>query len=146
MEEIELLVLSRREAQVYIPVNPTVYISIYTPGDDPAVFAHISTIRGIIKVAFPDLDVEEHPGLKPILFNTLQAQSIRDFVKSHYARGIRHFMIHCDAGISRSCGVASALDMVFNKAQTLRPRYCCRNTMVERMVLEAFKGPVVQHD
>jgi len=146
MEAIDLLVLSRTEAEVFVPAAPTAYVSIFTPGDMPAGFPHHQYICGVLKLAFPDLNIVDHPRLAPILFQPAQAASIRDFVQAAYDRGIRHFMIHCDAGISRSCGVASALDMVFNNAQELRPRYCCRNSMVERMVLEAFKGPVVQHD
>ena len=146
MEQIDLLVLSRQEAEAYTPVHPTTYISIYTPGDMPAGFPQHPTICGVMKLAFPDLDVANHPRLAASLFQPAQAAAIRDFVQAAYDRGIRHFMIHCDAGISRSCGVAAALDIVFNNAQTLRPRYCCRNAMVERMVLEAFKGPIVAHD
>ena len=146
MEEIDLIVLSRQEAQMFVPAAPTSYVSIYTPGDDPAYFQPHTHIVGVLKIAFPDLNIDEHPRLAPILFNDGQAKVIKDFVQTAYDAGIRRFMIHCDAGISRSCGVASALDMVFNNAIALRPRYCCRNSMVERKVLEAFKGPVVAHD
>jgi predicted protein tyrosine phosphatase len=143
MEEIKLIVLSRTEAQEYTPAEPTAYVSIYTPGDMPAGFPHHPNICGVIKLAFPDLNIDEHPRLEPILFNADQAKAIKDFVQAAYDRGIRHFLIHCDAGISRSCGVASALDVVFNKATALRPRYCMRNSMVEAKMLEAFLGPMV---
>jgi predicted protein tyrosine phosphatase len=146
MEEVELLVLSRAEAVKYEPARPTAYVSIYTPGDMPAGFPHHANIAGVIKVCFPDLNISEHPRLAASLFQPAQAASIRDFVQASYDRGVRHFMIHCDAGISRSCGVASALDIVFNNAQELRPRYCMRNSMVENLMLQAFKGPMVQHD
>ena len=146
MEEIDLIVLSRREAEAFIPSVPTTFVSIYTPGDMPAGFPHHPNICSVIKLAFLDLNIAEPPHAAMSLFQPAQATAIRDFVQAAYDRSIRHFMIHCDAGISRSCGVASALDVVFNSAKELRPRYCCRNSLVERLVLEAFLGPVVQHD
>jgi predicted protein tyrosine phosphatase len=146
MEKIELTVMNRGDAQNFIPSAPTTFISIYTPGDMPAGFPHHPNICGVLKIAFSDINADEHPRLISMLFNADQAKAIKDFVQASYDRGIRHFMVHCDGGISRSAGVASALDIVFNNAQLPRKEYISRNTLVERRILEAFKGPLIQHD
>jgi predicted protein tyrosine phosphatase len=154
MEGIDLVVLSREEAEKFVPASPTAYVSIYTPKDAPATFQGHGQIYNVLKIAFDDLSEEKFRGLsfgepwnRPIeLITDAHALEIKDFVQASYDRGIRHFMIHCDAGISRSTGVACALDFVFNNAQRPRPRYCMHNKLVYTKVLIAFKGPIVQHD
>ena len=151
---IDLSVMSRPEAEKYVPAVPTAYVSIYTPADEPAQFLTHPHICGVLKICFDDLKDPRFQGLplemldnRPAqLITDAQAMEIKNFVQACYDRGIRHFLIHCDGGISRSPGVASALDIVFNQAQLPRKEYRRRNTLVETKVLEAFKGPLVQHD
>ena len=47
------------------------------------------------------------------LFNKELAKQILDFVH-HYALEVNLIVVHCEAGISRSAGVASALSLIYN--------------------------------
>ena len=154
MPKINLTVLSREDAQVFSPIVPTAYVSIYTPDCEPAHFQPLATICGVLKICFDDMSDERlrgerfgEPWNRPMgIISEIQAMEIHNFVQAQIDRGITNFMVHCDAGISRSPGVAAALDVVFNHAENIRPGWERYNRLVYSKVLEAFKGPMVQHD
>jgi predicted protein tyrosine phosphatase len=152
VKKISLIVLSREEALAFVPHEPTAYISIYTPGDAPPEFKDLPNIRGTLKIAFDDLGSERcrearfESGRACSLITDAQAEEILRFVQESIARGIAGFMIHCNAGISRSPGVAAALDLCVNGNRALKPRYVMMNKLVYKKVVEAFKGPVVGAD
>lgn len=146
---IDLLVLSRAEALNYIPVHQTAYISISTPGWPPAEFKDLSTIAGVLKLEFSDTNPSKDIGGGIMVsgadsMTSEHGMKLAVFVRGMMDAGVDHFMIHCDAGISRSPGVAAALDYVFNDARTLRPRYCCMNSWVYGRTLEAFMGKMCE--
>ena len=150
MDKIDLTVLSREGAEAYIPDQPTAYISIYTPGCDPATFRQHTNILDVLSLCFDDLSDDRFQGLALgsdgricRLITDDHAAEIKIFVQKHRAMGVSHFLVHCDAGISRSPGVAVALDQVFNGAREIRHGWGCYNRLVERRVREAFTGPVV---
>lgn len=149
MAEIDLIVYSRVMAQRHRPVVPTAYISIYTPGDDPAEFEIDPNICGILKLAFDDYDDERFNGLMihgrvANLISEAQAIQIKLFVEASMSMGISTFLIHCDAGVSRSCGVAVALNHVINGDTDIPPRYVAYNRTVASKVRRAFLGNMVE--
>jgi len=118
MEKIR--VFSRKEAEKFIP-PPKVHhawISITTPGDDIAYIQHRKPYDiGIKRVAFHDMDSTEAGGVdmngEPyILPDTLHAREIYAFIRWNVL-AIQELYVHCDAGISRSAGVAAALSKIF---------------------------------
>jgi predicted protein tyrosine phosphatase len=81
--------------------EPYVLISISQPGVPHPEPAHGAGHRDTLRVAFHD---RLEGGI-----SEPQAIEIAEFVKRHYAKGIRLFVVHCDAGMSRSAAVAAAI-------------------------------------
>lgn len=97
--------LSVDEAESFIPTEPTIAISILTPGRASARLH--SDIGDVLRLYFHDGVPHGSEPRKVELFSTGQAQAIIDFLRHHNAQPqTRHLLIHCEAGISRSAAVA----------------------------------------
>lgn len=97
--------LSVDEAESFIPTEPTIAISILTPGR-AAARLH-SDIDEVLRLYFHDGVPHGSEPRKVELFSAGQAQAIIDFLRHHNAQPqARHLFIHCEAGISRSAAVA----------------------------------------
>lgn len=57
----------------------------------------------------------EGPFGKMIVFKEEMADKILKFVDEQIEKGVDTFLIHCDAGMSRSPGIAVALDEIYNE-------------------------------
>lgn len=91
---------------------PYAVISITTPGEGDANIAPSDNCRGILRLSFFDIRATEcHAEWQTFMPN--HAKSIWLFVGEHWDN-IEELVIHCDAGQSRSPGVAAALDKVLN--------------------------------
>jgi predicted protein tyrosine phosphatase len=88
------------------------FISIHTPGDKAPFIATNDYTLGFMSLCFDDVDSEkmfEGINRKPILFNEQIAYDIIAF----WAKiNPKVFVIHCDAGFSRSPAVAAALTSI----------------------------------
>lgn len=87
---------------------------------------------------FEDFDTEL-PGWSIQPIQREDAKNIAIFVMANKNNG-KNFIIQCDAGISRSAGVAAALMKYFNEDDSPifnNPQYC-PNMRCYRMVLEAL--------
>ncbi|MDR2600816.1 MAG: hypothetical protein LBC73_11150 [Oscillospiraceae bacterium] len=72
-------------------------------------------IKGILRLEFDDVEDNEYVDRKRYIhINEEQAEQIVDFVYKHY-NDIKRFLIHCEAGASRSATVAVALSEHFEK-------------------------------
>lgn len=105
---MKIHVLSRKEmgAQLFqetIPENAAI-ISISTPDVSyvPLPF-HKCKNAVLLELQFDDVDSDEN-GLQPMSWE--QAENVAEFVLRNKHRGI---WVHCDAGQSRSAGVAAAI-------------------------------------
>jgi len=97
--------LSVDEAQAFVPKVQTVAISILTPGREAARLH--SDIDDVLRLYFHDGVPHGSEPRKVELFSAGQAQAIIDFLRHHNAQPqVRHLLIHCEAGISRSAAVA----------------------------------------
>lgn len=92
-------VLSREEAirQAASFCKTTCVISITTPGKT--------------NVSFPcdTLHVACYDTTESIGISIADAVQIKDFVNQELMKEIKHLIVHCDAGVSRSAGVAAAI-------------------------------------
>ena len=101
----------RRMAYITLEV-PYAVISIATPGDEEAEIAPSDKCVSILRLSFNDIRASQcHP--EWLSFVPEHARSIWAFVAEHW-ENIEALIIHCDAGQSRSPGVAAALDKVLN--------------------------------
>ena len=71
------------------------------------------------------------------LFNQADALAVRAFVQVNIDE-VDYFLIHCDAGVSRSRAVAAALEFVYNGNDGEHFEKGVPNRTVYREVLEAF--------
>jgi len=120
---MQLHVKSRYRLEEYNPLTEDhIIISIWTPGDEPANPAKNAYTADILSLNFHDIDRlpcnEEQAaewkswGVK--LFCHEHAKRIVLFVDYWVELEIDHIIVHCDAGLSRSPGVAAALALKYN--------------------------------
>lgn len=145
---MNVTVMSRRDAvrYCYQPHDRNaVMISISDPCMDyetaPFASPH-NRVRSILRLSFHDAD---RPGLdvygrrvdESDLMTQEDAASIRDFLKANTDVDV---IVHCDAGISRSSGVAAAILKFFNGTdeQIFKSGRYCPNMWCYRRVLEAL--------
>jgi predicted protein tyrosine phosphatase len=99
----EFIVLSREEAEHYEPRGNEICISISDP-ESPA--ARISPrFAAVLRLNFDDVTERGEPS--DILFAENHARQISEFLDSW--PNAQRVMVHCNAGVSRSPGVALGL-------------------------------------
>lgn len=114
---MNILVKSRAKARSdsYASANQTTrkaIISISTPGDTQNTFDRGNrSIKKILYLQFHDIGMRDSEGI-PI--SDKDVQEIVEFVHWCEIASIKEIWVHCDAGISRSSGVAAALMKYFN--------------------------------
>lgn len=101
---------ANREGDVTIP-DGTAIISITTPepfcGQLGPVEFDDDALLGVLHVRFGDVLPDEETAM-----TDEQAHEIVGFVHGMMGLGIRHLVVHCDGGVSRSAGVAAALGVI----------------------------------
>jgi predicted protein tyrosine phosphatase len=97
----ELIVLSRNEAEAYVPRGVEICISIYDPEAYPAELS--PRFAAVLQLGFSDLTEMGDPSYD-ILFAREHATSITRFIDEWPAA--ERVVIHCNMGVSRSPGVA----------------------------------------
>ena len=118
---------------------PTAMISISTPKRvyDYTPFVNDSNnIVDILPIKFVDKDVGKD------IITQSQGKQIAEFVNKYISEpyNLNHFIVHCDAGTSRSAGVAAAILKWANNDDSQifgRNRYI-PNMLVYRTVLESL--------
>jgi predicted protein tyrosine phosphatase len=106
----EAIVLSQSEAERYISHKPYAIISITDCNiEKQPTFMQSQFLMGILRMEFDDVDTHTEGYT---LFNSKQALQILDFVES-IKDDIEILVVHCWAGISRSAGVAAAIDDLY---------------------------------
>ena len=116
---MRLIVKSRRLAEKDNYVNePHLIISIRNPTSKVPDLAKNDNTKGALFLEFDDLDHLPRVGSatwnalgKPILFNSSMAKKIIEGIKD---TGVHTVIVHCEAGVSRSAGVAAALAKYHN--------------------------------
>jgi predicted protein tyrosine phosphatase len=99
----EFVVLSREDAEGYEPRGREICISISDPDAQPARVS--PRFAAVLRLNFDDVTERGEPS--DILFAENHAREIRDFLEAWPSA--ERVMIHCNAGVSRSPGVALGL-------------------------------------
>lgn len=109
---MKIHVMSADQAQRFVPKGTSALISIRNPGNRP--LHPTSQFDHVIRFFFDDVTPEEtrlpiFADGDPIwiLFNAQDAIDIFDFAEKH--QDVDHFVVHCEAGISRSAAVGCVL-------------------------------------
>lgn len=104
---MNVMVYSRGAIERVPPQDvPHAIISITSAVDDVARIPASPLTRSILRLSFADADVAHDATL--VLFDGRLAREIADFVREHREH-IARFVVHCDAGLSRSPAVAAAI-------------------------------------
>ncbi len=138
---VNVLVMSRNEAERYshrTHFEETAVISISTPDEryDLNIYASIyNRIKRILRLQFDDVDRGS------LAMTEEDAAAIAEFVEENKDRTI---IVHCDAGITRSAGIAAAIMKHYNgdDSPIFNSRLYCPNMLCYRMVLEQFEGSI----
>ena len=146
---MKIRVFSRVEAEKFEPPPKTyhAWISITTPGDE---LANLRCRRpwdlGVRRLQFHDIDSTER-GIVDSHGNTctapdhFDAREIYAFVLwNSHALEHGELYIHCDAGKSRSAGVAAAIAKIYNGTdeEFFKDPYC-PNRLIYNLILEIHK-------
>ena len=73
------------------------------------------------------------------LFTSKDADDILNFV-DYYKSKVNLIVVHCEAGISRSAGVAGVLSLIYNGTDEYYFKNYLPNILVYRKILNAFMG------
>ena len=142
---MKFTILSRQSAEFLLASRPDsqhIVISISTPGCPPAHLTSTNTILGVLRLWFADLDhlPDELSELKTRLFQPEDARAILRIVQDHVDE-VEEVIIHCDAGMSRSPGVAAALSRVFTgDDREVFKSFPHLNRFVYRTIINEFYG------
>jgi predicted protein tyrosine phosphatase len=116
-------VYSRAQAEALTPEVNQVIISITVPGK-PAAIRMVNEWAGILRLEFHDFATHvgatltgEPDGDPIVYFDEAMAERVSAFVEEH-ARNGRDFVVHCDAGVSRSVAVGLYLRDVYGAELT----------------------------
>ncbi|MDQ2730357.1 MAG: hypothetical protein M3Y56_01750 [Armatimonadota bacterium] len=104
---MKFIVLSRRQVSSFTSEEPYIVISITDPDRSTAHVAEHPTCLGLLRLQFNDI---HSPKGSRVLFSNEMADEILRFVTSHSEA--ETVVCQCEAGISRSAGVAAALAKV----------------------------------
>lgn len=99
----KFVVLSREDAERYEPREREICISIADPDAEPARVS--SRFAAVLRLHFTDIIEQGEPS--DILFSEEHARAIREFVDAW--PDATRIVVHCQAGVSRSPGVALGL-------------------------------------
>jgi predicted protein tyrosine phosphatase len=128
-----ILSTSRAGAETFRSVQPYAVVSITDPQSRPALLRQ-SNIVARCDLQFWDLLADVGTGR---IFDAALANEVLRFARYECDRA-KLLLVHCEAGISRSTGMADALGRILgvevrhHNALTLNP-----NTLVMRLILEA---------
>jgi predicted protein tyrosine phosphatase len=129
----EVLILSEKNAQLYEPSRREVCISVTGPGK-PLPNLSAQFLR-VLRLAFSDI-TEPIDDPDYVLFNAQHAEEIIGFVRQH-ERDVDRIVIHCQAGFSRSPGIAVGLCAVFgwdSPAELQQKHPLCNNWVRDELI------------
>jgi predicted protein tyrosine phosphatase len=124
---------SRAGAETFSWPDPFAVISITDPGSQPVIFKQRNLIARC-GLEFWDLLADPDDGR--VIFDSEMARAVLNFIERGCGRA-QLLLVHCEAGISRSTGLANALGRVLDvdvrhqNALFLNP-----NPLVMRLLLE----------
>ena len=134
---LKFLVLSRNQVRHVDPELDHITISVTDPNDSLAnlPFSQNPSCKGVLRLSFHDVDSEKNG----TIFTREQARQILDFVNDHLHE-IELIVIHCEAGISRSAGIAASLSSIYLNHDSGFFKTHIPNMHVFRQILWEYEG------
>jgi predicted protein tyrosine phosphatase len=144
---MKIRVLNQAQAENETWTKPVAIISI--TGLSPADIKENENVHGILRLVFADQDPnrwisqgatsEDFAGLFKLhkLMTVEHGEQIKEFVDNH-KNHVDEIVVHCEAGISRSAGVAVGLSLVHNGDDGGFYDTHGPNAFVKMMVMRAY--------
>jgi predicted protein tyrosine phosphatase len=130
----EFVVLSRVDAEAYLPSGIEACVSITDPGQPPAKLS--SRFAHLLRLTFSDVRSMRLVRDADVLFDRQHADAILDFIAQ--CRHVDRVVVHCEKGRSRSPAVAAALSEVLSEpVRELEARFPDWNRHVRGTLAEA---------
>jgi len=137
---IKFLILNREQIKTFVTIQKHILISICDPEAEPVEIFSDNPPEGILFLRFPDFDKEiEGYKYNYLVFDKYNARDILRFVKQH-KDNIELIVCQCEAGISRSAGVAGALAKILNGDDTEFFKKYLPNSLVYNTILKEYYG------
>jgi predicted protein tyrosine phosphatase len=127
------LVLSRKEIEQRSFEQPHLIVSITTIDGSSPQLGSGGSCAGVLGLQFDDVEVA-HRGVP---MTSAQAREIAEFVRARLDQ-VELLVVQCDAGISRSAGVAAALSYWIEGTDQFFFDHYVPNRHVRRQLLEAL--------
>jgi len=142
---MEFLITNRFVVEQRFPKtgNALALISIRDPSEQPldhAMSHKYGETCAILNLVFHDVDsLKIADNYKLMAFTPEMAKQILNWVKSVMKAGIELIIVQCNAGISRSSGVAAALSLIVNgdDSWVFNDKRYLPNRLVYRTILKA---------
>ena len=140
---LKLQVLDRSLARTVTHTEPYAVISIGEPQMKSAPLAASPQCQSVLRLHFSDV-ASDLPRLRSLThvapFTPEMARQIADFAREQIRNGVNLIVVHCEAGMSRSAGVATALSQFYNHDETPFLAHYRPNAHVRRLLLEALRS------
>jgi len=139
---MKIKVFNRKAFENYKTDEVHIAISITDPKSESVKLINAkNSLLDILELQFHDYDnikwIDNEFKLK--FFTDYHAKKILNFVIK-YEHLVETFLIHCEAGISRSAGVAGALSVIYNKDDRKYFQSYLPNMLVYRTILEVYNN------
>ncbi len=137
-------VMSRKDAERFDSDRSHITISITDPDASLATFFELDSRKALLRLQFHDIDktpeeMREIGWVDLTLFTAEDANRIKAFVEEN-SNEVEFIVCHCEAGVSRSAGVAAALALVLNGENDDFFDFYLPNSRVYNKILEAYYG------
>lgn len=109
--QFTLIILGRKHVSRVVPDEPYIVISITDPNTPDARVAESSLCIDVLRLKFHDSGDYGQPLRDTVVMTNEHARSILDFIGKH-RDDISTIICQCEAGMSRSAGVAAALSHI----------------------------------
>lgn len=138
---MNIKVFNRKSFENYKTDEVHIAISITDPKSKSVkLINRKNSLLDILELQFHDLDKNtSNTKYDKFLFTDHDAKKILDFVIK-YEHLVETFLIHCEAGISRSAGIAGALSMIYNNDDRKYFQSYLPNMLVYRTILEVYNN------
>ena len=138
---IDIRILNRKEAKKFSCESHDFKTAIISITDTDRENEHFNFTKenGIKSVLYLKFDDVEKTYRNQIVISKEQAESIVKFVNKNKNK-VDKFIVHCEAGVSRSAGVGAAIMKALNGDDwdVFKNPLMCPNMKCYRMVLNAF--------
>lgn len=131
---MKILVFGKSDASQFTWGQLWAAISISSPVNQHPILNSENRV-GLLQMFFHDAEFERPELEKEHFFNSEHAQQILDFVKKHKNQ-VDLFLVHCEAGSSRSPAVAAALEKLDSGNDNIFFKRYTPNMAIYRCLLE----------